>query len=239
MGVAVLPWLEVVATRPFEENTILIGDLAAREAIVVDPGGATEKVHGILRTNGLRLVAIVATHAHIDHVAGAEALRSLTGSPFQLHPEAQPMLAALGQQALMFGLPPVAVPVVDGTLTGGQELTVGQLRLVVVETPGHAPGHITLVTLPDASVGASHRVALCGDVIFRGSIGRTDLPGGDYATLMRSIEREILSLPDDTVLYSGHGPETTVGLERRHNMFVLDWIARGAAGRAAGEQARW
>jgi len=228
------PVLEVVAAPPFEANTYVFGDADAGTAVVVDPGGDNGAVQRILSRNGLVVAAIIATHAHIDHVAGAADLREQTGAPFLLHDDARPMLAMLPQQALWFGVPPIRMPIVDAAVRGGQVIAVGAIRLAVRETPGHSPGHVTLLTPRIAVQGVEAARALCGDVLFYGSIGRVDLPGGDYGTLMRSIEREILTQPDDTVLCSGHGPETTVGTERRRNPFILDWLARGARARAAG-----
>jgi glyoxylase-like metal-dependent hydrolase (beta-lactamase superfamily II) len=222
------PVIEVFTVAPFEENTYLVGDADAGDAVVVDPGGRVEDIVRIAELRGLRVTAVVGTHTHIDHVAGVEALRRLTGAPYWVHPDAESMLAALPQQAAMFGLPPVEAPHVDGHLQPEIPLRVGAMELEVRHTPGHAPGHVSLIGPRMAWEGALRPFALVGDVIFLGSIGRTDLPGGDYATLMRSIEQQILTLPDETLLLSGHGPVTTVGHERRTNAFVADWLGRGA-----------
>lgn len=216
--------LETFVVPPFAENAYLVGDLDAGEAIAVDPGGRAGEIAARAEQLGLRLVAVVGTHAHIDHVAGVADLQRLTGAPYRLHAAAAAGLALLPAQAAMFGLPPVEVPVVAAPLEVGEALAVGGLTLDVRFTPGHAPGHVTLVARePVALGGPAAGLALCGDVIFAGSIGRVDLPGGDAATLMDSIEREILMLPDDTVLLPGHGPATTVGRERASNPFVLAW----------------
>ncbi|MCB0216986.1 MAG: MBL fold metallo-hydrolase [Caldilineae bacterium] len=221
--------IETFTVMPFGENTYLVGDLDAGEAIVVDPGGRADEIVRVAERRGLRIDRIVNTHAHIDHVSGVAALQALTGASFWLHAEAEPMLAQLGLQAAMFGLPPLEPPVVDHHLVAGDRVTVGGASLALRYTPGHAPGHVTLVGPEIAYEGRRAPFALCGDVIFMGSIGRVDLPGGDYGTLMRVIEREILSLPDATLLLSGHGPATTVGQERQHNPFVRDWLARSGA----------
>lgn len=224
------PVFEVFTVPPFSENTYLLGDAEAGEAIVVDPGGRVEDILRVAERRGVRIVKIVNTHAHIDHVIGVPALQARTGAPFWLHPDAAPMLEAMPVQAEMFNLPPVTPPSIDHPLSEGEVVQVGGLALDVRYTPGHAPGHVTLVGPRIALDGEPPRpFALCGDVIFMGSIGRTDLPGGDYETLMQSIEREVLTLPDDTVLYSGHGPATTVGQERRANPFVREWLAQGHA----------
>jgi glyoxylase-like metal-dependent hydrolase (beta-lactamase superfamily II) len=221
--------LDVFVVPPFGENSYLLGDAEAGVAIVVDPGGRADEIQATAERRGVRITQIVNTHAHIDHVSGVEALQALTGAPFWLHPEAAPMLSALPQQARMFGLPEMAAPVVDRDIVVGEEIHVGGLSLEVRYTPGHAPGHVTLVTPEVEYEGRRRRLALCGDVVFRGSIGRTDLPGGDLRTLMTVIEREILTLPADTILLSGHGPATTVAQERATNPFIHDWLARGGA----------
>lgn len=214
---------------PFGENTYLFGDADAGVAVVIDPGGRADEIVRVAEQRGVAVQAIVNTHAHIDHISGVADLQARTGAPFWLHPDAVPMLATAPLQAAMFGLPPFAAPPADHLLAPGQAIPVGGLSLTVRHTPGHAPGHVTLVgpvlTLDDRSAP----VAFCGDVIFLGSIGRTDLPGGDHATLMTAIVDQILTLPDDTVLYPGHGPATTVGRERRSNPFVLDWLRRSGA----------
>jgi len=219
------PVLEVFTVPPFGENTYLLGDADAGVAIAVDPGGRVDDILRLAERRGVEIGRIVNTHAHIDHVTGVAELKRRTGAPFWLHPEAVPMLAGLPAQAAAFGLPEVEVPAVDGELAAGQTIDVGGLRLEVRFAPGHAPGHVILVGPTVSLEDAIHPFALVGDVIFLGSIGRTDLPGGDHAVLMRAIEEEVLTLADDTVLYSGHGPATTVGYERRSNPFVGAWRA--------------
>ena len=221
---AVRAVLEVFTVPPFDENTYLVGDADAGLAAVVDPGGRAADIVREAERRGTRIHLILATHGHIDHVSGVDELRALTGAPFWAHADGAPLLAALPRQAAMFGLPAPDPPRVDGHLSAGQALHVGALTLEVRHTPGHAPGHVTLVGPEIEWDGTRQRFALVGDVIFYGSIGRTDLPGGDYDTLLGSITREILSLPEDTVLHSGHGPATTVGRERRFNPFVREWL---------------
>src|SRR3990172_823393 len=155
------PVLEVFTVPPFDENTYLVGDADAGQAIVVDPGGRADDVVHLAERRGVAIRAIVSTHAHIDHVSGAVALQVLTGAPFWLHSEAEPMLQAVGQQALMFGLPPVEAPPVDALLTSGQVLDVGALQITVHETPGHAPGHVTLVGPAIELDGERAPFALC------------------------------------------------------------------------------
>ncbi len=218
--------LEALTTGPLAVNTYLLGDSDAGRALVVDPGGAANAIVGLLDRRGLQLQAILATHAHIDHVAGAEELRRRSGARLRMHPAAQASLATLPAQAMWFGLEPIEVPVVDESLRPGEEVQIGGLRLTVRDTPGHAPGHVTLVSEPLPLGDRAVIVALCGDVLFQGSIGRTDLPGGDYEQLMHSIEREILTLPDEALILPGHGPASTVGQERHGNPFLVEWLVR-------------
>jgi hydroxyacylglutathione hydrolase len=220
------PVFEVFTVDGFDENAYLVGDADASEAIVVDPGGRADDIARVAGRRGVRVTRIVCTHSHYDHVTGVDDLRALTGATVWMHQDAHPLLRALDQQAAWFGLPDVVVPAVDGYVASGETIAVGGLTLEVRHTPGHAPGHVVLLGPAIEIDGPAVPFALVGDVVFYGSIGRTDLPGGDYYTLLSSIERDILNLPDDTVLYSGHGPATTVGRERRFNPFIREWLQR-------------
>ncbi|MFN2114423.1 MAG: MBL fold metallo-hydrolase [Anaerolineae bacterium] len=221
-----LPVLETLTVSPFDENTYLVGDAEAGVAVAIDPGGRTDDIVRVARLRGVEITRILITHAHIDHVTGVEPLREATGAEFLMHEDGLRLLRGLPQQAAMFGLPRVDPPEADGFIAGGQEIEVGGLELRVLDTPGHAPGHVTFHCAGAPMEFGERPFALCGDVVFYGSIGRTDLVGGDYETLMKSIEDQILTLPDETVLLSGHGPATTVGRERRHNPFIVDWLSR-------------
>jgi len=169
--------LEVITVPPFGVNTYLLGDADGGEAVVVDPGGRAADIVRVAGQRGVQIQAILTTHAHIDHVAGVAALQELTEAPFWLHAEAEPLLQSVTQQALMFGLPPARVPQADQTFNGGRVIDVGALQLTVRETPGHAPGHVTLVGPEVELDGQRAPFALCGDVIFMGSIGRTGSAG--------------------------------------------------------------
>jgi hydroxyacylglutathione hydrolase len=196
----------------FAENCYVIVDEQARECAIVDPGEEAGLILHKVQETGAKPVAIWLTHAHLDHVLGVPRVAAETGVPVWLHPADRPLYDAVPEQAAWFGLaPPGALPAPDRELVPGGEVRVGDLRFEVRHAPGHSPGSVCLV---------GHGVALDGDVLFAGSIGRTDLPGGDFETLIASIERELLPLPDDTILYSGHGPETTIGRERRTNPFL-------------------
>ncbi|MBI4605897.1 MAG: MBL fold metallo-hydrolase [Planctomycetes bacterium] len=200
---------------PFAENSYFIVDPATREAVAIDPGDEPERLLRVVRTGGLKVRWILNTHGHLDHIGAVEALRAATGAPFHIHAADEPFVEAVAEQAAFFGLPPPPVPEIDGALEEGQELCFGEgpVRIKVFETPGHSPGSVTF------DLGG---VLFAGDVLFAGSIGRTDLPGGDLATLMRSIRAKLLVYPEATLVYPGHGPPTTIGEERRSNPFLVE-----------------
>lgn len=195
----------------FSQNGYLVRCAGTRDAVLVDPGAAVGEMLRAAREAGVEIGSIVLTHSHLDHVDGVARAKLETGAPILLHRDAEEMYRGVPVQAQWFGMSMDPLPPVDGYLEVGEAVEVGDCRLVIRHAPGHAPGHVILVG--DGS-------ALVGDCVFAGSIGRTDLPGGDFQTLMRSIRSEILTLPDETVLYSGHGPETTVGHERATNPFL-------------------
>ena len=198
----------------FAENCYLIVDEHARppECAVVDPGEEAGLILHKIQETGATLVGIWLTHAHLDHVVGVARLAEETGVPVWLHPGDRALYDAVPQQAGAFGLaPPPPLPAPDREMVPGEQLAVGALRFEIRHAPGHSPGSVCLV---------GHGVVFSGDVLFAGSIGPTDLPGGDLETLIARIERELLSLPDETIVYSGHGPETTIGRERRANPFL-------------------
>ena len=199
----------------FGENAYLAVCGSTGAAVVIDPGADSPRIAATISAEKLDVRAILVTHAHIDHVDGlAELRRVVPTAPIWLHPEALGMYRAMPNQAARFGLDLAPLPEPTDWFVPGESFDFGACSLDVRFTPGHAPGHVTLV---EAEAG----VAFVGDVVFHGSIGRTDLPGGDLKTLMKSIRQEILTLPDDTVLYSGHGPPTTVGTERVGNPFLI------------------
>ncbi len=196
----------------FAENCYLVVDEEAGACAIVDPGEEAGLILHKVKETGAKPVAIWLTHAHLDHVLGVPRIAAETGAPVWLHPADRPLYDAVPEQAAWFGLaPPENLPAPDRDLAHGARLMVGAVSFEVRHAPGHSPGSVCLV---------GPGVALSGDVLFAGSIGRTDLPGGDFETLIASIERELLPLPDDTILYSGHGPETTIGRERQTNPFL-------------------
>ncbi|MCI0519566.1 MAG: MBL fold metallo-hydrolase [Chloroflexi bacterium] len=197
-----------------ETNTYLIADAATGEAAVIDPADDGELIVAAAQERGWRIGSVWLTHAHFDHIAGAGAVIDRLSPPpsMALHPADYPLWRMKGGAAL-FGLHIDPGPEPGVELAHGQLLRLGENRLEVRHAPGHTAGHVVFYCAAD-------KVVFCGDVIFRGSIGRTDLPGGDFDTLIASIRAQLLSLPDDTRLLSGHGPETSVGNERRWNPYL-------------------
>ena len=197
---------------PVGANCYIFGDDAAREVFVIDPGDEPDRILQALRQLGARPVALVNTHGHFDHIQGVEAVRRETGAPFWIHEaEAEILTHGPARAKMLFGLDLPPSPAPDRWLVEGDRLRVGGLTLTVRHTPGHSPGGVCL--LGDGLV-------FTGDTLFAGSIGRADLPGADMATLLASIARVLLPLPDETVCYPGHGPVTTIGEERRTNPFL-------------------
>lgn len=200
--------IQSFVTTPFAENAYVITD--AGEAMVIDPGEATPEL--LEAIEGFRVTTLVNTHAHIDHVGGNAEIKQRTGAELVCHADAREMLAAVPMQGRMFGMAVTPSPEPDRLIAEGDTLRVGNVTLKIVDVPGHAPGHIALV---------GDGFVVSGDVLFAGSIGRTDLLGGDMEQLMESIRTRMLTLPDDTVVLSGHGPPTTIGAERATNPFIL------------------
>lgn len=193
------------------QNCYLLADRRTREAVIVDPGEQPGMFLAELDTRAWTLRAIWLTHAHVDHIAGVGVVKRATGVPILLHPADRPLYQALPQQGEWMGLRLEPLPPPDAALSAGQKVAVGGIEFEVRATPGHSPGSVSFVG-PGMIVG--------GDVLFNGSIGRTDLPGGDHATLMASIQTQFLSLPDSTLVLSGHGPDTTIGVARLTNPFL-------------------
>jgi glyoxylase-like metal-dependent hydrolase (beta-lactamase superfamily II) len=200
---------------PLQTNCYLIACETNKEAMVIDPAWAGDIIQLKAREAGWHIAQIVLTHSHFDHVAGLAALQVASGAPVSIHEDAIPMLELAAASAARWGIHIEQPEVPEERLTEGQVLEVGSVLLKVLYTPGHAPGHICLYAEDEG-------VLFDGDVLFQGSIGRTDLPGGDYARLLQSIHEELLVLPDETRVYPGHGNPTTIGAERLRNPFLQD-----------------
>ena len=203
---------EHLVVGPLACNCYIVGDEATREAIVIDPGGDPEMLDKAIASHGLTITAIVATHAHFDHVLAAEFVRAKTGAPFYLHDNDKPILSWLQESGRLFlgvELPPP--PEVDSPAREGELISAGAVRLEILHTPGHSPGSISLVA-PDA--------IFSGDTLFAGSIGRSDLPGGDTEALLRAVREKLFPLDDTLPVLPGHGPATTLAEEKRTNPFV-------------------
>jgi len=195
----------------FAQNCYLLVAADGRRAVIVDPGEESDTFLARIESEKVEIEAIWLTHAHIDHVFGVGAIKEATGAPIYLHPADRFLYDATPVQARSFGIQVDPLPPPDHELAHGDRLSLGDERLEVRLAPGHSPGSVCLV---------GDGYVLAGDVLFQGSIGRTDLPGGDFDTLINSIREQLLTLPDETRVLSGHGPPTTIGQERRTNPFL-------------------
>ncbi|HVF12821.1 MAG TPA: MBL fold metallo-hydrolase [Actinomycetota bacterium] len=203
---------EHMVVGPLQCNCYIVGDDQTKEAIVIDPGEDADRIVVALASHELKVKAIVATHAHFDHILGADLLRQSTGAPFYIHSQDQPLLEWVGPSMVIFlGVQGVQAPETDGTLDDGDQLSAGSVKLEVLHTPGHSPGSICLLA-PD-------QVLFSGDTLFAQGIGRTDLPGGDSDQLLTSIKQRLFALGEVPVL-PGHGPATTLDRERSSNPFL-------------------
>jgi hydroxyacylglutathione hydrolase len=205
---------EIIPVGMLACNCSILGDESTGEALVVDPGDDIERVRRILEKHHLRAKYIVATHAHIDHVAGIKNLKQATGAAVLMHPDDLPLYQALAVQAEWLGVEAPEFTEVEQLLKDGDSLRCGAMRWEVLHTPGHSPGSLSL-HLP----GENHRI-LSGDTLFQGSIGRTDLWGGSRQQILRSIHQRLLVFPEDTPVFPGHGAPTTIGEEKQSNPFL-------------------
>ena len=203
--------LEMLTVGPFQENCYVIGD--GESGAIVDPGDEAARIALAVEQTNLEIGRILVTHAHIDHVGAVATLADEYACPVLMHAEAEPMLRQLPTQAMTMGLRFGKVPSVDRYVEDEEVLEIGDLRLRSLYTPGHAPGHLAFYVDGEGLV-------LSGDALFAGSVGRTDLFGGNMEVLLRSINERLLTLPDETRVYPGHGPQTTIGTERAHNPFL-------------------
>lgn len=199
---------------PIQTNCYLVADDETKSAVVIDPGDEAPRVLGVLRKNAWDVKSVLLTHAHFDHIGAAAEIVAATRAPLAIHPLELPLLRVKGG-ARLFGMDIPAPPEPDVLLEPGTPVRAGSLQFDVLFVPGHTPGHVAFYS---AQLGA----VFSGDVLFQDGIGRTDLPGGHYPTLIRSIREVLFALPDETAVYSGHGPATTIGAEKRGNPFLAD-----------------
>ena len=205
---------EILPVGPLQCNCSVIGDESTREGLVIDPGDNIEDVVSIVRKHNLQIKQIVVTHAHIDHVGGAMKLRAATGAPILLNQNDYALLKMLDAQAAWIGVAPPGRVEIDHSVAQADSIKTGSLSADVIHTPGHTEGSICLYF-------PAEKKLIAGDTLFAGSIGRTDLPGGSFEKIIRSLHDKVLELPDDTVVIPGHGPLTTIGDERQSNPFLV------------------
>jgi hydroxyacylglutathione hydrolase len=212
---------EVIPVGLLQCNCSILGDPSTGEAIVVDPGDDVDRILETLRRHTLKVLAIVSTHTHIDHVGGLAALNRATGAPVLIHAADLGLYKSLDMQAQWLGVPPPEVIPIKDFIKEGDALRWGVFEAQVLHTPGHTPGSISLVVgsgTPQADAPAARLLA--GDTLFQGSIGRTDLPGGSFPQIIASIRDKLLQLPDNLIVYPGHGDTTSIGEEREFNPFL-------------------
>jgi hydroxyacylglutathione hydrolase len=214
--------IESRAAGPFMKNGFVVACEATREAVLIDPGDEVQALVSFVARERLAIRHILLTHAHVDHVTGVAAAKRAFAVPVYLHHDDLFLYEHAVESGRLFGLQVEPQPPIDVYYTPGQVIAFGTLDARPHHTPGHCPGGICLQIGP---AGGAGRDLFVGDTLFAGSIGRTDLPGGDYATLIDSIRRVLFAFGDDAIVHPGHGPDTTIGAERRTNPFLIDRIA--------------
>lgn len=221
--------LESAATGPFLKNGFVLGCERTREAVYIDPGDEAEELLAFIANERLIVNHILLTHGHVDHVSGVARAKRETGAPIYLQREDLFLYDDAVQHGMLFGIRIEEPPPVD-RFYDGSVITFGDCQVTVHHTPGHCPGGVCLAVVrrpaEAAAGGEGAPMLFVGDTLFAGSIGRTDLPGGDYETLMRSITQVLFAFGDEAPVYSGHGPETTIGHERQANPFILEYLSR-------------
>ncbi len=209
------PEIVCLTNGAFAENCYLVADRPSGDVVIVDPGEEADLFLRRIETEAWTLRAIWLTHAHLDHIAGVARIVRATNVEIYLHPDDRSLYDSVLEQAKWLGVEMEPAPPPNHSLASGDTVTVGDCALTVAHTPGHSPGSVSFI---------GNGVALVGDVLFAGSVGRVDLPGGDGPTLLNTINQSLMSLPDDTIVYPGHGPATTIGQERMNNPFVTGGI---------------
>jgi hydroxyacylglutathione hydrolase len=209
--------VDQITVGPLQMNCYLAACAVTGEAMVVDPGEEADRILDEAQERGFKIATVVNTHGHFDHIGGNQKVVQATGAQLMMHADDLPLLHKAREHAQVYGLSVAASPEPNRLLTAGDTFAVGQVTFRVLHVPGHSPGSICLL-------GDGH--LFVGDVLFAGSIGRTDLPGGDFEGLVKGIREQLFCLPEATIVHPGHGPETTIGQERRRNPFVGDDLFR-------------
>lgn len=205
---------EIFPVGPLQCNCSVIGDESTREAIVIDPGADIARVLETVQRHGLKVTQILITHGHIDHVGGAMKLKQATGAPILMNKNDAPQLQMLDMQATWIGVAPPGQVTIDASLDDGMKVQAGSLNATVMHTPGHTEGS-TCIYFP------AEKKLIAGDTLFAGSIGRTDLPGGDFEKIISSLHERVMTLPEDVIVIPGHGPATSIGEEKETNPFLV------------------
>jgi glyoxylase-like metal-dependent hydrolase (beta-lactamase superfamily II) len=205
--------VKTITVGPFSGNCYLLGCEETREGLLVDPGDEGNRILDAIKASGLTFSGILLTHAHLDHIGAVAEIKKVLGLPIYLHPDDVPLYKTLPDQGKAFGFRYAPPPPVDRLLQEGETIKLGDYSLSVIHTPGHTPGGVCYYADKTG-------ILFSGDTLFAGSIGRTDLPGGNHTTLLLSITAKLLALEDSIRVYSGHGPSTTLGEERRGNPFL-------------------
>ncbi len=206
----------IIPVTAFAQNCAMLWNPETKAGVIIDPGGDVDQIRAAIEAEGVAVERILLTHGHLDHVGGAADLAEALGVPVEGPHEAdKPLIAKVAEQGLQYGIAGLKPVTPDRWLEEGDTVEIAGKTFEVLHCPGHAPGHVVFVD-------REGRFAIVGDVLFKGSVGRTDLPGGDHATLMRSIHDKLLPLGDDVTFLCGHGPHSTIGEERRSNPFLQD-----------------
>ena len=205
-------YIKTIVTGPFQENSYLLIDNLSNKCVLIDPGDEAQKIINYINEKNITPIAIINTHAHLDHIGAISEIKAEYSIPFYLHIEEKPILDSYLVSCRMFGMKPAESPSVDEWLNASGELLIGPFKFLIIETPGHTPGGCSFL-INDA--------IFVGDTLFQGSIGRTDLPGGDRKILDKSLIKLINKLNPKTAVYSGHGPSTSIGFEKINNPFLI------------------